>query len=114
MTQPDVDTLLGHLFRSESGKMVSVLTRLLGFNNFQTAEDIVQDTLLKAMSAWKFQGVPENPSAWMYTVAKRKAIDVLRQRKLHHSLDQEIARDTSSEWTLSPTVNQFFRNEEIE
>ncbi len=114
MPQPDVDKLIGHLFRSESGKMVSVLTRLLGFNNFQTAEDIVQDTLLKAMSAWKFQGVPDNPSAWMHTVAKRKAIDVLRQRKLHHMLNQEVARDTSSEWTLSPTVNQYFRNEEID
>lgn len=59
----DINKLVDHLFRHESGKMVAVLTRLLGFDNLETAHDIVQDTLLKAMTAWSFGNVPENPAA---------------------------------------------------
>jgi RNA polymerase sigma factor (sigma-70 family) len=114
MDQTDVDKIVSHLFRSESGKMASALTRLLGFKNFETAEDIVQDTLLQAMSTWKFKGVPENPSAWLYTVAKRKAIDVLRKQKVRMNVEADMFRYLSSEYTLAPTVNQFFLEHEIE
>jgi len=94
--------------------MAAVLTRLLGFHALELAEDIVQDTLLQAMSTWKFKGVPENPSAWLYTVAKRKAIDTIRQQKIHEQLHSEISLLLKSEWTLSPTVNQLFLDNEIE
>src|SRR4030095_3340323 len=77
-------------------------------------EDIVQDTLVKAMTTWKFKGIPENPSAWLYTVAKRKAIDAIRKQHLHAQHQREIANALKSEWTLSPTVNSFFLDNEIE
>ena len=73
MLDQRVNQLVGHLFRHEAGKMAAVLTRLLGFGNLDTAEDIVQDTLLKAVTVWKYKGIPDNPSAWLYTVAKRKS-----------------------------------------
>src|SRR5689334_6661413 len=108
MNEQQVDQLVGHLFRKESGRMAAALTRLLGFGNLDIKQDIVQDTLLKAVTVWKFKGIPENPSAWLYTVAKRKAIDVLRQRKLRESVHEELAQALESEWTLAPTVNQLF------
>ncbi len=114
MHEQQVNQQVGHLFRHEAGKMAAVLTRLLGFQRFDLAQDIVQDTLLKAMSVWKLKGIPENPSAWLYTVAKRKAIDWLRQQKLHESIHVEISLALQSEWTLSPTVNQLFLENEIE
>ena len=92
MRDQQVNQLIGHLFRHESGKMAAVLTRLLGFQEFDLAEDIVQDTLLKAMSTWKIKGIPENPSAWLYSVAKRRAIDALRQHRMH---DHHHAQDRS-------------------
>ena len=110
----DIDNIVVPLFRSEAGKMSSVLTRLLGFQNLETAEDIVQDTLLQAMTTWKFKGVPENPSAWLYAVAKRKAIDVLRKNQVRRKLDGEVARFLSSEYTLGTTVNQYFLENEIQ
>ncbi len=76
-----VDHLVDHLFRHESGKMVSVLTKMLGIENLDVAHDIVQDTLLKAMSVWRYGTLPDNPAAWLYTVARNKAIDFLRARK---------------------------------
>ena len=75
MSEQTVNQLVSHLFRHESGKMTAVLTRLLGFGSFEVAQDIVQDTLLKAMSTWSFKGIPENPSAWLYTVAIR--VDII-------------------------------------
>jgi RNA polymerase sigma factor (sigma-70 family) len=114
MLERQVDQLVGHLFRKEAGKMAAVLTRLLGFGNLETAEDIVQDTLLKAVTVWKFKGIPENPSAWLYKVARRKAIDFLRQQKVREQVQGEILRSINSEWTLSPAVNQLFMENEIE
>ena len=114
MLEQQVDQLVGHLFRKESGRMAAVLTRLLGFENLDTAADIVQDTLLKAVTVWKYKGIPENPSAWLYTVAKRKAIDTLRQQKIRQHVHDEMGQALQSEWTLSPTINQLFLENEIE
>jgi len=71
----NVHAMADHLFRHESGKMVSALSRLLGLQNIETAQDIVQDTLLQAMNTWGYNGIPDNPPAWLYRVAKNKAID---------------------------------------
>jgi RNA polymerase sigma factor (sigma-70 family) len=114
MLEQQVDKLVGHLFRHETGKMTAVLTRLLGFGNFEAAQDIVQDTLLKAVTVWKYKGIPENPSAWLYTVAKRMAIDLIRQRKFRQNIHEEISHELQSEWTLTPVVNQLFLENEIE
>ena len=94
--------------------MAAVLTRLLSFNSFELAQDIVQDTLVQALSSWKIKGVPENPQAWLYTVAKRKALDAIRQQKIHEQHHTAIGLKLKSEWTLAPTVNQFFLDNEIE
>ena len=114
MQEQDVNKLVGHLFRHESGKMASVLTRLLGFNSLDLAEDIVQDTLLQAMSVWRYKGIPENPSAWLYTVAKRKAIDKLRQQEIQARHGTQISSPLQSEWTLTATVHKMFLESEIE
>jgi RNA polymerase sigma factor (sigma-70 family) len=114
METSEIKSLVTNLFRSESGRLSSVLTRLLGFQNMETAEDIVQDTLLQAMKTWPFKGVPENPAAWIQAVAKRKAIDVLRKNQVRKNLDGDVARFLSSEYTLTTTVNQYFLENEIE
>lgn len=77
----NVDKILGHLFRHEAGKMAAVLTRYLGAEHFEVAQDLVQDTLLKAMETWPFHSIPDNPSAWLYRVARNRAIDFVRSRQ---------------------------------
>lgn len=114
MSETKVNQVVSHLFRHEAGKMAAVLARLVGFRHLDIAEDIVQDTLLQALNVWKVKGIPENPPAWLYTVAKRKAIDVIRQRNTHAHIEQELAQAFKSEWTLSPAVNQLFFEHEIE
>lgn len=109
-----VNQLLHHLFRHESGKMVAVLTRLLGFQNLETAQDIVQETLLQALHNWRFHTVPDNPSAWLYRVAKNKALDYIRrERNFKDKVNPQYAQRLQSEYTLSPALDVLFTEHEI-
>jgi RNA polymerase sigma-70 factor (ECF subfamily) len=88
--QPDVLQVVDHLFRREAGKMIATLTRILGFENLQLAEDVVQDALLKAMQNWAFSGVPRNPSAWLMQVARNQALDAVRRQQNFRSKEEDI------------------------
>lgn len=88
--------------------MVGALTRLFGTQHLELAEDVVQETLLKAMRDWPYHGVPENPAAWLHRVAKNLAIDQLRRRSRGVELLKENAALLRSEWTLSTTVTEAF------
>jgi RNA polymerase sigma factor (sigma-70 family) len=72
--------LLPHLFRSEYQKITAVLIRHFGFEQFALAEDIASDTFLTAAETWGLRGIPENPAAWLYAVAKNKARDQLKRK----------------------------------
>ncbi|HUI31873.1 MAG TPA: sigma-70 family RNA polymerase sigma factor [Candidatus Acidoferrales bacterium] len=93
MEDNNVDKLVDHLFRHESGKMVSVLTRTFGTENLEIVEDVVQDALLQATQLWPVNGIPNNPSAWLYQAARNKAIDVLRRN--NHSVRLETEEESS-------------------
>jgi RNA polymerase sigma factor (sigma-70 family) len=112
--QGNIYELADHLFRHESGKMVSVLSRLLGLQNIEIAQDIVQDTLLQAMSTWGFNGIPDKPAAWLYRVAKNKAIDYLRRQRKFEEISPQYAYLLQSEYTLSPTINNLFLENEMQ
>ncbi len=115
MDQPpkNVEQIVSHLFRFEAGRMAAVLTRLLGTQHFDTAEDLVQDTLLKAMESWRIRGIPENPSAWMYKVAYNKAIDWIRsQQRMAKSLSEEPDLVATSD--LFAGAQEIFAEEEIQ
>jgi len=77
MTTPP--ELIPHLFRTESRKLISLLCRSFGLPNIQVAEDIVSETFILAAETWGLKGTPQNPSAWLYTVAKNKVRDHLRR-----------------------------------
>src|SRR2546426_7009503 len=75
----NVPGLVDHFFRREAGKMVSYLTRVVGLGRLDLAEDVVQDTLCRALETWPVHGLPDNPSAWLMRVARNRAIDLLRR-----------------------------------
>jgi RNA polymerase sigma-70 factor (ECF subfamily) len=75
-------TIVDQLFRRQSGRLVGLLTRQLGSHRLSLAEDAVQDALVKAMQTWPIGGVPDNPGAWLYQVARRAALDRLRHERV--------------------------------
>ena len=64
-------------FREEHGRILAVL--IGQFGDFSLAEDALQDALVEALKRWPEGGIPRNPGAWLTTVARRRAIDRLRQ-----------------------------------
>lgn len=74
--------LLPHLFRTEYRKIVAVLCKRFGFHQMEIAEDIASDTFLVASQTWGIEGVPKNPTAWLYNVARNKAINHLQRNAL--------------------------------
>lgn len=50
--------LADHLFRHESGKMISVITGMHGPQSLQLAEDVVQESLVRALNTWPYRGIP--------------------------------------------------------
>jgi RNA polymerase sigma factor (sigma-70 family) len=89
---------LKELFQQQFVKMVAVISNLFGLQHIELAEDIVSDTFLTAAEEWEKSGMPPNPTAWLYTVAKRKTIHQFRRQKI---FDRKVAPALSSEATNS-------------
>jgi RNA polymerase sigma-70 factor (ECF subfamily) len=109
-----IEETVDHLFRHESGKMVAVLSKLLGLQNIEVAQDLVQDALVLAMNTWSYKGLPDNPSAWLYRVAKNKAVDYLRRERRFKEITPKYSYLLQSEYTLTLTINNFFKEDEIQ
>jgi RNA polymerase sigma-70 factor (ECF subfamily) len=90
--------LLPNLFRKEYQKIVSVLCYLFGIDHIEIAEDIVSDTFLSATELWSVKGTPENPTAWLYTVAKNKTKNYLKRNTF---FEQKLSADVK--YTASKT-----------
>jgi len=93
--------------------MVSVLTKIFGTENLETAEDVVQQTFLDAINIWKLKGIPDNPSAWLFRVAKNKAIDIIRRNKfsVQYDFNDNERKLLTSEYSLAVTMDSFFKEE---
>lgn len=86
--------IIPHLFRTEYRKIVSVLYKHFGFDQIETAEDIASDTFLSAAQTWALNRIPENPTAWLYSVAKNKAKNYLQRT---HTFKNKIAADLKTD-----------------
>lgn len=90
--------------------MVAVLTRIFGLHNLELAEDVVQEAFLKAMMVWKFDQLPDNPSAWLMQTARNKAIDIRRRQQHAGRYSRELAQQYRE---AESAVIQYFHEDEI-
>lgn len=98
--------LLQSLFKTEYRKIVSVLCRGFGLKHIEIAEDLTNDTFLLATETWTQKGVPENPTAWLYTVAKNKTKDYLKHHKVFSDkIESEIAYNQSDFEEFEPDLS---------
>jgi RNA polymerase sigma factor (sigma-70 family) len=75
----NTEVLIPRLFRTESSKISAVLNKHFGLTHIETVEDIVADTFLSALESWPYKGIPDNPRAWLYAVAKNKTKNFIRR-----------------------------------
>jgi len=79
-----VNQVVDHLFRHESGHIISKLSARYGMLHLSEIEDAVSDALVRAMKTWSIQDVPDSPAAWLYSVSSRIVIDSLRRKKVYY------------------------------
>src|SRR4051812_3116979 len=98
---------LKELFQQEFAKMVAVISKVFGLQHIEVAEDVVSETFLLATETWGAKGIPANPTAWLYAVAKQKTLYHFRRTRIFENVilpewrnnqDQEITEaDFSAE-----------------
>lgn len=124
-SNPPPSELVDHLFRNRAGQMVAYLTRLLGPEHLETAEEVVQEALLKALQNWTYSGIPENPAGWLFRVARNAGLDVVRHQSLVRRKTTELATvcendllsamPRETEWGLpgEPAFEERLRDDEL-
>ena len=74
---------------------------LLG--DFSAAEDLVQDAVEIALRRWPVEGIPDRPDAWLFTVARRRGLDVLRRQQNYR------AKLAQLQWPVQPAPDDRLR-----
>jgi RNA polymerase sigma-70 factor (ECF subfamily) len=95
----DARAITESIFRQESGRIIATLIRLSG--SFDMAEEAMQEAFASALSSWPEKGIPDNPAAWITTVAHHKLIDHARrehrwQEKQDPLLYETLLKETRS------------------
>jgi RNA polymerase sigma-70 factor (ECF subfamily) len=92
---------LASVVRQHAGQLAAALMRVTG--DFATAEDLVQDAVLAALQHWPAEGIPDRPDAWLFTVARRRALDGLRRA------DNYRAKLAQLQWPVQPAEDDRLR-----
>jgi RNA polymerase sigma factor (sigma-70 family) len=100
VTDASYDQLAG-VVRQHAGQLAVALMRVTG--DFATAEDLVQDAVLAALRHWPAEGIPERPDAWLFTVARRRALDGFRRA------DNYRAKLAQLQWPVQPAADERLR-----
>ncbi|MFD2100346.1 RNA polymerase sigma factor [Flagellimonas iocasae] len=102
-----------HLFRTEYGKVMALLTHKFGTSYLEQVEDATQDTFIKAMQVWAYQSIPDNPTAWLYRAASNRMIDVLRRDKKieYGAIEELVPKDV--ELSVDPTLDQSISDSQL-
>jgi RNA polymerase sigma-70 factor (ECF subfamily) len=90
-----VETPLAQAFRDHWGRVVATLIGLLG--DFERAEEAAQEAFAIAAERWPADGIPDNPSAWLITTARRRAIDRIRRERVLAEKTRELEAEESSQ-----------------
>jgi RNA polymerase sigma factor (sigma-70 family) len=91
-------------WREESARLVGALARMT--RDLDLAEDLAQDALVSALEQWPTHGIPDNPGAWLMTVAKRRAVDSFRRADNLRHRTEELGRGLREEDPMSDLTSQ--------
>ena len=92
---------LTRVVRAHAGPLVASLIHVTG--DFASAEDLVQDAVLAALRHWPAEGIPERPDAWLFTVARRRGLDVLWREHNY------VAKLAQLQWPVQPEPDERLR-----
>ncbi|TQM01650.1 RNA polymerase sigma factor [Pseudonocardia kunmingensis] len=100
MSSGDVEGLL----RRSAPQVLGAVVRRYG--HFDAAEDAVQEALIAAAAQWPRDGVPDDPRAWLITVAARRLTDLLRSEQARLRREDRVQRWRLPEQSLAPAADR--------
>ncbi|TXN31113.1 RNA polymerase sigma factor [Lacisediminihabitans profunda] len=109
MSRAEARRAVEAVWRMESARIVGALARYTG--DFSLAEDLAQEALAEALVSWSVNGLPAEPTGWLLTVGRRRAIDVFRRRSARDERYVLLARDLDEEL---PGVDVLFNPDAID
>jgi len=89
------------VFRQESGRIIATLIRISG--SFDLAEEAMQEAFVAAVAHWPAKGIPDNPGAWITSVAHRKLVDHSRRERTRREKQEPLLYETPT--TYQPEIN---------
>ncbi len=111
------ETSLTDLFQKEFSKMIAVISKLFGLQYIEIAEDIVSETFLLATERWNQNGMPENPTGWLYAVAKQKTLSHFRRNKIFTDKiipELKATQENSTEITEVDFLNKNIKDSQLQ
>src|SRR5262244_217399 len=102
----DAKAVAESVFRQQSGRIIATLIRISG--SFDLSEEALQDAFTSAASKWEQEGTPNNPGAWLTTVAHHKLVDAIRRDKTRNEKQEEVAFESTR---LQPYAETELREE---
>lgn len=112
-SNPQVGDLVEHLFRQQSGRMISTLVGIFGLQHLALVEDAVQEAMLKALRQWSFGTIPNSPSAWLMQVAKNRALDLLRRDSRWRAREAELASTMERDCAVEHHGSDELRDDQL-
>jgi len=100
------------LYRSESGRVLATLMRLLG--DLDLAEESMHEAFAAALESWTLAGIPDKPRPWLISTARFKAIDAMRRRARFNGAQRDLVAHMESRVNDAPSGNEEIGDEEIE
>src|SRR5947209_2026937 len=97
----DLRATIESVFRQESGIIIAGLIRVCG--SFDLAEEAMQEAFTTALTHWPASGVPQNPAAWITTVARRKIVDFVRRDRVRQEKHDRLLKETDT--AIQPEVS---------
>ncbi|MCX5206157.1 sigma-70 family RNA polymerase sigma factor [Streptomyces sp. NBC_00237] len=94
----DVHRTVDAIWKMESARIVAALTRMV--RDVGVAEELAQDALVAALERWPESGIPDNPGAWLTTVAKRRAVDHIRRDRRSAEHGETLAHELAERQRL--------------
>ncbi len=103
--------IVAHQFRHSYGEIIAALVHRFGAHRLQDIEDVVQESLMKAMKIWPFRGIPDKPSAWLIQVAKHALIDKSRSQSRSARVD---AKADQASFPSDPVLDTTVEDERLQ
>jgi RNA polymerase sigma-70 factor, ECF subfamily len=94
LSRTQLNRIIETLYRSESGRVLATLVRLLG--DMDLAEESMHEAFAAALESWPQTGIPEKPRPWLISTARFKAIDGMRRRARFDGKQKDFALYTEA------------------